>query len=319
MRLCGFTLCVLVGFASCAPYPTDWSFLENEAYTPPALPSAEPSQTFDDSDPGGYLYKHRYALDLNELNMLEMALDGTMVDDRTQFLPFAPAGTGMFQYLLIVNWDIPPVIGYENWNCTHQGLYFQQSDYTGLVDGKTVCDAGACCGEYIDNVKFDDDQMNWHTYLDNLVSSGLCEDMFESMYCAVVDGHTETNCQEGYSSPGDRNYLKPCLDVHMMYWLACPVYKNVPLYMGFDMEPPLYDEILNLEEGVLVEVAVIRNDRVCHTYSYYNPASTNTGGSDTAASSPSSSTASESAVEDSESSASVAYSLVLAAVAFLLY
>jgi hypothetical protein len=129
-------------------------------------------------------------------------------------------------------------------------------------------------------VKYSSDQKDsWHAWLNALATNGLCLDVEEEVYCALVDGHYRTNCFDRYKSVTERSFVLPCQDVHMLYWLTCPVIKSTGANFGMDLEPAIYDDGLSVEQSLVVEVMGNNVDRQCHPYSYYHPSAPTSSGS----------------------------------------
>jgi hypothetical protein len=249
--------------------PTTFPF-ENEAYVPPQLVASTPSYTFTDDDDGGYHWTHIWNLDLNTVDM-----------------PFCIMISDCNAFTLVYTFNAPPVLPIESWNCSSYSPFFTQEDFTGVVNGasvQTVCQVGNCCKDFMSEYKFADDQPDWHNWLDNLSSSGLCEDVpVEILYCNLVNGHYQGNCFNRLLTQLTRTLTLPCVDVHTLYFLSCPVYKTVAIDFGFDPEPKKYLDGLTNEERIVTFNSEEESDHVCHPYSYFFPAAGSPAGSASAA------------------------------------
>lgn len=268
---------VLIASASAA-YPTTYPF-ENEAYVPENLPASTPSLTYDDTDVGGYFFTYHYNGDLHQ---------------GTAEMPYAFTANGCWAYGFVKNFGAPPVLSVSTWNCSLKGIFFGDDDFTGLVNGDKVCDVGSCCSEYVGKVKYSDDQMDWHTWLNDKSAAGLCGDVPEAEYCIYVAGNFNVNCFEYILSVTERLVTFPCHDNANLFWLSCQVFKS----MGWNIyyvEPPIYEDLMTVEQSFTSQAMVLQPDRVCHPYSYYNPASSASSASSGKTSSISSSISSSSA------------------------
>jgi hypothetical protein len=282
---------IFVAITSCSilssyAAPTTFPY-ENEVYVPPNLHAATPDYSYEESDPGGYHYALIWFLDLNTAEM-----------------PFCAMTTGCNQYTLVATYKLPPILPFDVFNCSANGLIFEEADFAGTVTGtssQTICNVGECCAGYIGLSKFSDDQPEWHNWLNTLASTGLCGDLqTEAMYCAFTNGHMQGNCFTRYATPTERILTLPCPDSYYKYWLdSCPVYKNVPVNYGLQPEPPVYIADCDLEEAVLVELSTEENDHICHPWSYYFPDEAKNG-----------SGSGSSDDDDDDSSATVAVALV---------
>jgi hypothetical protein len=250
-------LTVVAGAATTFPY-------ENEAYVPPELAAATPSGSYDDQDPGGYHYQYIWYLDLNTVDM-----------------PWCAMISNSNQYTLVVTFSASPVLPITVWNCTAKDQFFTDSDFTGMANNAKVCDVGSCCSDMIGEAKFSEDQMEWHTWLDNLASAGVCNDAIsEGLYCVSVNGHYHGNCHTRVLSGTTRTVTMACGDNAIVYWMSCSVYKNAPIDYGWVQEPPMYTDGNSLEMTMLLSTSTEESDHICHPYSYYYPGSN--GGSSTA-------------------------------------
>lgn len=238
--------------------PTTFPY-ENEAYVPPNMLDSTPDYTYLATDPGGYHYTHIWMVDLN-----------------TRDMPYCAMTTNCNQYTLVETYKLPPELPLDVFNCSKNGLTFDASVFTGVVNGlqkQTVCNLGECCQDYYGFPKFSDDQLDWHNWLDTLSKTGRCsEPPTEAIYCALVNGHSHGNCFWRYQTPLEREIVLPCPDNYYHFWVEnCPVYRNVMVSYGLNPEPPIYYSQSSFEQTLLIELSVEENDHICHPYSYYNP------------------------------------------------
>jgi hypothetical protein len=237
--------------------PTTYPF-ENEAYVPPNPPAATPDYSYTDEDPGGYHHTYIWHLDLNTVEM-----------------PFCIMLSDCNQFTLVYAYNLPPQLPAQTFNCTSKQLFFAPEDFTGMVNSQPpqrLCEVGNCCESYLGEAKFGDDQMNWHSWLDNLASAGMCEEVpTEALYCNMVNGHYHGNCFTRVITGLTRTNTIPCHDSHMLYWLSCPVYQSVELDFGFKAEPQAYLDTCTVEEKILASNSDVEADQICHPYSYYVP------------------------------------------------
>jgi hypothetical protein len=105
------------------PYP-----YENENYVPEELPSSTPTYMFDEADTGGYIFTHIIAVDIEWGTLF-----GEAVPDLDNWCPHM---TDYSNHLLVVSFGAPPRLPMSLWNCTNKELVFEESDYTGVVQGK---------------------------------------------------------------------------------------------------------------------------------------------------------------------------------------
>jgi len=292
MRACFLLLGLAVVSAA---YPTTYPF-ENEAYVPPEMISGTPNFTYDNTDTGGYVYYGMYKM---------KAFDGLLTDDD---FPYFPHANGYAYYCLVIVYGAPPALPISVWNCS--SLTFADSDFTGSINGQSVCNVGECCKHIIGKPKFGDDQMDWHTWLEDRAAAAMCDDIVETEYCILTGGHYQTNCLQYYLAPTDRLVMLPCFDHHMLYWLSCSVFKQSYTVMLLH-EPASYTDGLSNEDSIVSDVATSLGDHVCNPYSYYYPSSTSSN------SSPSSESASVSASDDSSSSGTTALASASMVVLFL--
>lgn len=308
-----------------AYYPTAWPY-ENEAYVPPELPDATPSRTYDESDKGGYFFT------LMNTDQDQVQEEGYRANTNTEsgmYPPgtaWAPAGSGAFEFVLVVQYGIVPTLPFQNWNCTDRdsGVY-SASDYTGVVSGRntqTVCVVNECCKDWYGLDKWSDDAMSYHEWLNKQASFGLCDDVIEPIYCQLVDNHYRTNCYELRPTTTERRVDYGCPDTHMNYWMSCSVYKTVKMFHGYVMEPVHYTDAQTQEQSILQEVAFQANDKVCHPYSYYFPDTAKgdsaTSGT-TSTASEGTATASEENTSSAESESSAAPFVAFFALAAMLF
>jgi hypothetical protein len=256
------TLSVLACFLFSCTFaaPTTFPF-ENEAYVPPDLLPATPSYTFTDDDNGGYHWTHIWNLDLNTVD-----------------LPFCLMISNANMFPLVYTYNAPPILSIDSWNCTVLGIEFAASDFSGVVNGvspQTMCDVGNCCKDMLGEYKFADDQDDWHNWIDNLAQIGLCGEVpVEELYCNFIAGHYQGNCFTRLTGQLTRTHTFPCIDVHTLYFLSCPVYQTVPVHFGYAPEPDKYLDQLTAEERIVVYNSVEEADHICKPYSYFFPDAT---------------------------------------------
>lgn len=248
-----------------AQYPATFPFVTDHGQDYiPTIPQSTPSLSFDDADPGGYLYHYLY---------IRIWTDDDM--------PFCATQSGAMQYILVNYGVAGGWLPIDTWNCSAKNLKFTTADFTGIINGEVICAPGECCQTMIGDWKYSDDQMNWHTTMTNTISTASCGGLPEAVYCGLVDGHYRTNCMDRNLSPGTRSVIMACPDAHYFYWTSCPVLLTTGLYLGLDAEPPLYDSRLTVEGVIMIEVLVNNCDYVCHQHTYYFPSSSTSGSTTT--------------------------------------
>jgi len=293
-----FTSILCLGVATCAvaSYPASYPF-ENESYVPADVPAGTPNYAYDDTDTGGYVYTGAFTLSL---------FDGTLTDDD---FPYWPHQNGFAWYNLVSQYAAPPILPASVFNCSLNDLFFKPADYTGMVNGKKVCNTGECCEYLMGQPKFGDDQLSWHDWFDQRVAAGMCDLISEDIYCVMVGGHFHLNCMQYYLAPTERLVkVLACYDSWTLYYLTCPVYKQAYTYM-IVLEPDQFMDSLSAEENIITDCGAFAQDRLCHPYSYYYPQTTSDSESETDSSKTSSTASSDS---------SAAASLAVVATLFLL-
>jgi hypothetical protein len=241
-----------------AAYPTTFPF-ENESYVPPEIPQSTPGETYDPAtDVGGYLFFGPYML---------VGFDNNLTQDD---FPYVCHDNGFSRYILAVSYGAPPVLPKQTWNCSVE--IFGDEDFTGQINSQSICAVGNCCKQYIGLPKYSTDQMEWHSYTENRLSSAMCSDIDEEIYCLSVGGHFEVNCYQYYPSVDERLVMLPCYDFWLRYYLECKVFKSAYTWMLVS-EPPSYVDLITTEQAISIDVLTLLQDRLCHPYSYYYPLS----------------------------------------------
>jgi len=245
-------------FPAESAYPSTYPFAI-DSYVHTSIPASTPSLTYDAEDPGGYIYTYTYSLDDFEI-------------------PFCPMFSMFSSYVLVTVYKVAPSFPLSAWNCTAKEIVFEEADFTGEILGSVteqVCEKGSCCAHLIGHPKYADETLVWEDWLNKGAKGGLCGEVEkEDLYCALVDAHFRTNCIDRYVSTSERLVVFPCQDLHMLFWLSCPVFKdsgNSNLFVP--VEPVLYMSALTPLEDVAVLVLTHNVDRVCYPLSYYEAAS----------------------------------------------
>jgi len=283
MKVTVLACCLVLCSAS---WPTTYPF-ENEQVVPVEVPAGTPSWTYEPgSDTGGYMYYGAYTMSVYE--------NGILTDDDMPYCTHMNRGT---EYVLVVAYGAPPQLPLSVWNCS--SMVFTDADFTGLLSGAPVCNVGSCCVELIGKPKFSDDQMDYHTAMNDRLASAMCGDLPEQTYCIFVGGHFENNCIDYVLSAVERLVTFPCFDDWIVYHLSCPVYKQAYTMFLADTEPDSYFNTLSIEEVQVIDVICFLGDHVCHPHSYYNPSAAVTSASSA------STTDSAASNESDESSAAV--------------
>jgi len=264
-------------------YPTSYPF-ENESFVPADVVPGTPDFSFDDAtDPGGYTYRGSWKMEV---------FGGAITDDD---MPYVSHHNGFTMWLMVKVYGAPPVLPDSNWNCTLKGTVYAEADFTGVVDGNTICNVGACCTGLIGKPKYGDDQMTWHAWANDRSASGMCGPLeTEDLYCVVVGGHFHANCISYNTAADQRLWVVPCYDNIVRYWLTCAVYKQSYAFTYSDgmQDTPTYTDGLSLDQLMGFDGCFTYHDKICNPYSYFFPGSTGTDSgsqaADTDASSPAS-------------------------------
>lgn len=251
-------------------YPA-WAPIENEEIIPPRWPASTPSHTYDDADPGGYIYTFAEKLKM---------FGGTLTSDD---LPYCPCSNGFFMYLYVVIIEMQPMDDPLDWNCTRLGYIFKHSDFTGMVAGTRVCNVGECCDGIIGHEKYSDDVSDYEAWFNDRVIGSSCEIPMEDMYCVYVGGDFSTNCQEYTPELLWRFYTIPCYDNQYLFNINCKVF-TVEYPVAYKKEPPMY--YASISNDVLISNDAYQNlqDRVCRPNSYFNPSTSSTSSSSSSSS-----------------------------------
>jgi hypothetical protein len=282
------TIIAITCSAAFSAYPTTYPF-ENESYIPPPLVPSTPDYTFNpDTDPGGYAYR----------GVTLWVFDGVLTDDD---FPYIPHNSGFSQYVLVNSYSAPPVLQSDVWNCSGKGIVFEKSDFLGVANNEEVCTPGSCCSDIIGLPKFGEDQHEQHDWFNGRAASGLCDVAPEEVYCIQVGGHFQVNCFSYWVHPTELPAPLICFDSFVVFHLNCNVFKTTyPMILPWD--PPVYYDLMTMEETIVNDAAVFIPDRVCHPYSYYHPNTASTSGS---------SSASDSGSDESSSTVYVPLSIAL--------
>jgi len=289
-----------VGLAAAAGYPSVYP-LANEIYVPPDMLSSEPDFTYAADDAGGYPWYASFSLSTKKGDFNGGAIHdfgGTLVDE---YFPYVPHLSGCFIYLAVNTYGAPVQGGWpwadESWNCTEFGHFYGSGDFTGEVNGKRVCQVGSCCSTTVPlagKMKYADDQLDWHSWLNDKVKLAVCETPIEEVYCVMVDGHSHFNCFEYWPGPTDRYVVLPCMDMLILSFMECVVYKTKYSDM-YEIDSPVYRARNSDEGNMVLDAGSYMPDKICHPYSYYYTADggctkecagagDNDGGDDSAAS-----------------------------------
>lgn len=260
-----------------ADYPAAYPF-DDEDYVPPAIAASSPDHTFEDSDPGGYMYTYSYNY---ELKAEEFEIVTTAEEPYMGFQygsGFSWTGHGCFMHSFFHSFDAPPVFPEGTWNCTARAVIYEQEHFPGIIDGKTICTD--CCAWEVGKIGFSYDTNQWADWIETKVKTGLCTDLPELIYCVYSNAYTQNNCYEYVPSVDERYIVFPCYDVYTKYWLTCPAFKKVGFHTDWELEPAGYMEPLSIEESSNVHAFFAGMDRHCHPNSYYFESGGGAGGDD---------------------------------------
>jgi hypothetical protein len=281
-NICAVAL--LAGF-SAASYPAAYPF-ENESNVPPAPLEATPSWTFDDADPGGYMYSFAFMFDITD-----------------EMFPFSYGTTGFFSHTNVVRSDLPPIEDISRWNCSAMGNELGPYSYFGVVSDVTICEEGECCkGSWGASALFDvsSPYAPYYDDISKVEDDGGCPEMFdEHVYCTFMAAYHPWGCTNQFVSTSEREFVYPCYDSIYNHYSSCTLYKNVGTMWRPSIEPEAYIAQSSAEQINAVNGLFWVPDRVCHPYSYFYPdtAKTSSSGSEGSVSETAESSA------DSESSA----------------
>lgn len=293
-----FVLSVTVGLCA-ASYPTQYPF-ESESLVPPAPLEATPSLTFDENDAGGYVYTYGYMYDMTESDTEE---------------GFCYMRNGLWSHQNVVRNSAPPVMPFQDHNCSANGNKLGEASYFGTVAEVQICAQGECCENYWGTWTYwnsDSPYMGYYDDIGKVYEDGLCEEMFgEPMYCTIMNGAQQWGCIEQYITPTERQVIVNCYDYIYNHYAGCKLYQIEGYMWRPQTEPEGYRADSSAEQINAVNALYFAPDRVCHPYSYYFP--------EYAASSASQSegqSSSESSMSDTSESSSAA-ALVTIAAAFV--
>jgi hypothetical protein len=123
---------------------------------------SEPSLSFDDSDPGGYVYTYAQNFKFYGGTLTQEAID--------KVGGYSPCMNGFFMWLYVFVYEAAPLDDLDILNCTLTTYIFRDGDFTGLVGGERVCDVGSCCDNVIGRVKYSDDVADYEAYFNDRVT-----------------------------------------------------------------------------------------------------------------------------------------------------
>jgi len=256
LALCALTLCLQSAFA--AKYPSTYPW-DNESFTPPSLPAGEPDFTYGKDDPGGYAVMAMNC-DLN---------DPKFFDD---WLGDAYDFCGHGQHWLKVSYQITQLAP-ANFNCSYTAPY-TSSWWSGVINGKTVCNAGECCSALIGQPTYADMSADIDARIQTLAdlsATGLCDTISEPAMCHLANGNGFL-CIQQYVTAGDRLYILSCMDSVVIWYTTCTTYMLSGLgeVIALD-DTELYRACLTPIQSFMIYAVGYNFDRVCHPYSYYYP------------------------------------------------
>jgi len=316
MKTAALVLAAAVGAqAASHAYPATFPFADNSASWPelPAVTASTPSmddKAHTEDDNGGYVYYYDVEKTITDADFEEI---GRFENIEQKGEGFAWCPHGHCEYLLKFTYGAPPVIPWATWNCTAKGTVFGAADFTGIVNGETVCAAGECCKQYIGKPAYAVEWDTQHKTVNELASGGDCvEAMPEELYCSQVIGHGQTNCKELVVSVTERLWMYHCWDMAYYYWISCTTMQIAGLDLGMVIEPAGYLSGLSASQNVALGSILLAPDKVCYPVSYYVPAE-EPASEASDASADGSSTAESSSTEEEESSSSAV--VVLASIA----
>lgn len=246
-------------------YPSTYPF-ENEVYAPAMLPEATPTYVYDETDTGGYIYTGIQNYFLTE--------EAFYAEDGETYEGWGWTAKSMYQGFLLVNsYGVPPILPLTVFNCTAPNKPpFTDEMFLGMAGNMEVCKIGSCCSHLIDTPSWGPSE-TWHSWLDNLVSGGLCKDApHEEIYCIYAAGHAQINCLQMNINVLERLYVYPCHDFPSLYWLSCPLSKTAgqPEATG-KLEPQSYYADMTPQQTIEIGAMHVFPDRVCRPYSYFYP------------------------------------------------
>jgi len=266
------TLAVAASAAYPAKYPNQQPIPELVAATPEEGNSTGTKYTT--ADTGGYMYTFMVPEIITEASFAKW--DG--------HYSFA-LGTRTLEFALVTIFGAPPALPISVWNCSAKladndkpelgPLIYVDGDFTGLANGKKICNVGECCARMIGKEKYDSSQMDHSAKVDDWVGLNGCKgNMPEDMYCTWVSGHTFFHCIERFLTPDTRDYIDPCLDVSYTYWMACSVMKNIGM-TNFEIDPPPYMKKLSPSQNLIHQAGYLMHpDRICTAFDKYEAAAT---------------------------------------------
>jgi len=260
-----------------AEYPTTYPY-ENERFDVSGPHAETPSRTFDDADPGGYVYYYAYELQTD----ISWTVDG--------FFCFVTSGVFDHEYVVLNDWAIVEIPGsitpYEWSNCTYRWTPYNDYTYDDTstfvptswnneLEGHKFCEKDECCKDMVGllaglygNKVLDDEQVVESAIYKN----GLCDNLYdEQVMCGIFSRGLSTHCIDQFITHTDRLYVFACYDGYYAYLLNCKVYMASGLVGTVGYEPEAYyGESTGEELNAWASVRLFP-DKMCHPYSYYFP------------------------------------------------
>lgn len=251
-----------------ASYPSAYPF-ENEAVVPPAPAAATPAFTFDDQDPGGYVYSFAYSQEIPEV-------------------PFCFTQTGLIAHQLVVRQGAPPMLPMSLWNCTARNFPISATTYINKIAEIEICPADKCCEHTWGLLAFFNNEPLVANYeqLSSAHTDGLCDEIFsEDVFCLLYNNGHSFACHESFPSPSERQVVYPCHDSVYNYQMQCKLYQGTGYKYRPETEPEAYYDTMSAEQINSWNGLYMSPDRVCQPYSYYYPDTAKSGSSGSSAAS----------------------------------
>lgn len=256
MGLCAVLFLHACGLTHGSSYPSTYPFTLEES-----LPEAEPSFSYDDSDPGGY-FLAGMKCDLNDFSeKIEQGIFSFYLDCK------------MYYYRNFVNGLYVGVpTANQPFNCSlARGDDHATSGYISDNAQPSGASSEYKCLDYLNVPLFFIEPLSpWAPFF--LASS--CPVPPEELVCLIVVNGGQW-CFTHYLSPGERSMIVPCLDTMTNFMSSCAT-----LYDPLDMsgfETPVYLEGLTVYQTSVLRGLEYSPDRVCFPASYYAPSDDTNG------------------------------------------
>jgi len=250
-------------------YPASYPVAASVQEVIDSLPISTPDFSLGPNDPGGYVLLVQ-AFDVNDYSEVFPNFALYDVTQNTGFSNMWTNGIG----------PIPEE--YSIGNCT---VFSDMAAYARIPwRGKAQCEGVAdCCPGMHGVPMLKQTYANQMFKLSNVFDAMLCPDFSDVLTIILcIDTHRTSNyCFGQFVSVNERYVILPCYDIYYMHMLECKAYSMDKSAMG-ELDSELYVKDLSQTQISVLFGTFRTPDRVCHPWSYYNPAADvgGDGGSD---------------------------------------